>query len=93
MSLSSQQHLYATSRLNRIILGPGIGHAVSRFQRGMFEKAPQVADPLNLTDAQAIKAQKDYDREVAAKDVRARKLQADINKRYGLQGNLTILGG
>lgn len=59
----------------------------------LWKKNPELVDPLNLTDAQAVKAQKEYDRSYNRTVTNAQKLQADINKRYGLQGNLTILGG
>lgn len=59
----------------------------------LWKKNPELVDPLNLTDAQAVKAQKEEDRRYNRVVTRAAKTQQDINKRYGLQGNLTILGG
>lgn len=59
----------------------------------LWKKRPDIVDPLNLTDAQSVKAQKDYDKAYQRKVTNASQLQKDINKRYGLSGNLTILGG
>lgn len=59
----------------------------------LWKKSPELVDPLNLTDAQAVKAQNEEDKRYQRVVTKARQTQADINKRYGLQGNLTILGG
>jgi hypothetical protein len=59
----------------------------------LWKKHPDIVDPLNFTDAQEVKAQKQYDRQYKRVITRSESLQKDINKKYGLQGNLTILGG
>lgn len=59
----------------------------------LWKKNPELVDPLNFTDAQAVKAQKEEDKRYQRVVTGARKTQEEINKKYGLQGNLTILGG
>lgn len=59
----------------------------------LWKKRPDIVDPLNLTDAQQIKSAKEEDARYRSVITKAGKLQKDINKRYGLQGQMTILGG
>ncbi len=59
----------------------------------LWKKNPEIVDPLNLTDAQAVKAQKEEDKRYQGVVTRAARLQKDINRKYNLQGNMTILGG
>lgn len=97
MSLSSANQIKYLSRVDRLLDPLGISQklkiAPHQLQAKLYKNDPQLADPLNLTDAQAVKAQQEYDRDYNRSVTRAQKLQSDINKRYGLQGNLTILGG
>jgi hypothetical protein len=75
--------------------GGALGRFVSSKVADPFQfwnKNPEIVDPLNLTDAQQVKAQREYDKKTWATVTRARALQEEINQRYGLQGNLTIYG-
>lgn len=93
MSLSSQQGLKWQSRINRVFLGPGVGNIVSKHQKKIYERNPELADPLNITDAQQLKVDREEQKRYQGVVTRAKQLQEDVNKKYRLGGNLTILGG
>lgn len=59
----------------------------------LWKKNPEIVDPLGLTDAQDVLAQKEENERRSEVISAARRTQESINRRYGLQGNLTILGG